>query len=215
MSGLVPVGHYVRDLGAGIERLIENVLDWEHLPHLHEGSFASIEPVAASATGWRATARLADGRALDLLLELDPRAASWITQSRIDDRLVSEIISKAEATGSDRCRVTVTFKVADVPEKRRHSVAARYQRLYAALYDEDERMMIARADALRRGPAALRETRPVTLADGSSHEAPIYCPHQGLPLDAEPDAGGVITCPWHGYRIDLRTGRCASPHALR
>ena len=26
----------------------------------------------------------------------------------------------------------------------------------------------------------------------------------------EPDADGVMTCPWHGYRFDARTGACLS-----
>ena len=85
-----------------------------------------------------------------------------------------------------------------------------YQRLYRELYDEDERMMIARADALRRSPATSRLRRIVTLTDGSTHEIPLYCPHQGLPLDAEPDSAGTVTCPWHGFRFDVRTGHCVS-----
>ncbi len=36
------------------------------------------------------------------------------------------------------------------------------------------------------------------------------CPHRGLPLAAEgrpiDDPGGVIRCPWHGSRFDVRTG---------
>ena len=42
MTALVEVGSYVRDLGASVERLFENALDWEHLPHVHLGSFALI-----------------------------------------------------------------------------------------------------------------------------------------------------------------------------
>ncbi|WP_131784475.1 Rieske (2Fe-2S) protein [Protofrankia symbiont of Coriaria ruscifolia] len=36
------------------------------------------------------------------------------------------------------------------------------------------------------------------------------CPHQGLPLDrAMIDADArTITCPWHGYRFDCKTGEC-------
>lgn len=32
------------------------------------------------------------------------------------------------------------------------------------------------------------------------------CLHVGNPLDDGPVAGQVLTCPWHGWRYDLRTG---------
>ena len=210
MTALVPVGRYVRDLGASIARLYENALDWEHLPHVHAGSFAAIRLIAADVAGWRAEAALPDGRPLMLDLALDRDAGRWITRTSIGGRPASEIRTQAEATGAESCRVTVEFAVADVAEAKRAAAGAYYERLYADLYDEDERLMKARADAIRRGPKALELRRDVTLADGSVHAMPLYCPHQGLPLDAEPDADGVVACPWHGYRFDVRTGRCVS-----
>ena len=70
--------------------------------------------------------------------------------------------------------------------------------------------MIHRAAFLKAGPAARRETRLARLPDGTSVEVPRLCPHQGLPLDCEPDAQGMMTCPWHGFRFDARTGACLS-----
>jgi hypothetical protein len=54
VSDLVEVGRYTRDLGASIDRLYENALDWEHLPHLHKSDFASIAVIAHSHAGWQA-----------------------------------------------------------------------------------------------------------------------------------------------------------------
>ncbi len=204
MTGLVPIGRYVRDLRASRERMIENALDWEHLPHLHAGSFSGIRLVRADGAGWSAEAELDSGGAVTLDLRLDERG--WVTRTSSAGRLASEIRTVAESTGDDSCRVTVDFLVADVPEDRRAAVGAFYQTLYARLYDEDERMMMARARVLREGRPA--GTRTVTLADGSEHRVPLACPHQGLPLAAEPDEQGLITCPWHGYRYEVRTGRC-------
>ena len=209
MSELVEVGSYTRDLGAALDRLIENALDWEHLPHLHDSSFSAIEVVEHGPTGWRAQARLANGRAVTLALALD--GAGWITRTYAGDRLATEIRSAAEATGPDSCRVHVRFLVADLLPGKGADAGQRYRALYERLYDEDERMMIARAEAIRRGPAALSVRRTVRLPDGAELQAPVYCPHQGLPLDADPDADGVIVCPWHGYRVDARTGRCTPP----
>jgi hypothetical protein len=209
VSALVEVGSYTRELGAGIERLYENALDWEHLPHLHDASFSAIRAIEHGPTGWRAEARLASGQLIMLDLRLDE--TGWVTRSLSGERVTTEIRTQAEPTGPDSCRVQVRFLVADVPEGKRAAIGDQYRALYVQLYDEDECMMIARAEAIRRGPDALKLRRTATMPDGSEVQAPIYCPHQGLPLDAQPDAAGLITCPWHGYRVDIRTGRCAAP----
>lgn len=212
---LIHVGRYVRDLGASLARMFENALDWEHLPHLHSSSFESIELLDADGTGWRAEARLpGDRRPLILDLRLDREAGIWLTRTVGGGRLLSEIRTLAEATGERSCRVTVDFHVAGVEEEKRETVGAYYQRLYAQLYDEDEAMMIARQQALD-SPAAIRNGwRTVSLPDGD-YPVPLACPHLALPLDAEPDADGIITCPWHGFRFDVRTGRCVSGQRCR
>lgn len=209
MSALVEVGRYQRDLGAALDRLIENALDWEHLPHLHDGSFSAIRVTEHGPEGWRAEARLANGAPTIFDLRLD--GAGWITRGYSGERLATEIRSRAEATGPDSCRVHVRFLVADAPEAKRAGISERYRALYARLYDEDERMMIARGEAIRRGPAALKLRREARLPDDTPVQAPVYCPHQGLPLTAKPDAEGLIICPWHGYRINTRTGICTAP----
>jgi nitrite reductase (NADH) small subunit len=33
------------------------------------------------------------------------------------------------------------------------------------------------------------------------------CLHIGNPIDDGPVSGEVVTCPWHGWRYDLRTGQ--------
>lgn len=40
---LVRVARYERTIRADIERVWENVLDWEHLAHLHDSSFDHID----------------------------------------------------------------------------------------------------------------------------------------------------------------------------
>lgn len=40
------------------------------------------------------------------------------------------------------------------------------------------------------------------------------CVHQGLSLDGGSCSGGVITCPWHGFRFDASSGEClTAPNA--
>jgi nitrite reductase (NADH) small subunit len=33
------------------------------------------------------------------------------------------------------------------------------------------------------------------------------CPHQGGPLADGPLDGTLVTCPWHGWQFDVRTGK--------
>lgn len=46
---------------------------------------------------------------------------------------------------------------------------------------------------------------------GELHALDGVCPHRGGPLgEGTVGADGVATCPWHGWRFDVRTGRCAN-----
>lgn len=41
------------------------------------------------------------------------------------------------------------------------------------------------------------------------------CPHKGGPLGTGPFDGAVVTCPWHGFTVDVRTGRSPRAPGLR
>jgi len=41
------------------------------------------------------------------------------------------------------------------------------------------------------------------------------CPHQGGPLGKGKLAGCVVTCPWHGWQFDVRTGQHQVTASLR
>lgn len=204
-----PAGTYVRDLGAPIARLIENALDWEHLPHVHATDFTALELTAADDWGWSARVD-GPGGTLDLDLRLDPDRLGWVTTSRSNGAIVSRIDSRAESTGAEACRVSVAFYVPEVPRGQEAAVASFFTTLYARLYDEDEAMMQARHAALKQGVGLFATRREVQMADGAFVSIPTACPHLGLPLDSEPDAEGIVTCRWHGYQFDARTGRCVS-----
>jgi nitrite reductase (NADH) small subunit len=43
--------------------------------------------------------------------------------------------------------------------------------------------------------------------DGNFYALDGVCPHQGGPLGKGKITGCVVTCPWHGWQFDVRTGQ--------
>jgi len=43
--------------------------------------------------------------------------------------------------------------------------------------------------------------------DGQYYVLDGVCPHQGGPLGKGELAGPIVTCPWHGWQFDVRTGQ--------
>lgn len=43
--------------------------------------------------------------------------------------------------------------------------------------------------------------------DGQLHALDGVCPHQGGPLGKGCLTGAIVTCPWHGWQFDVRTGQ--------
>ena len=210
---LTNVGTYRRPLGGSLERLLENALDWEHLPWLHSSSFSSIECHDAGRWGWRARVGSAvDGSDFSLELLLDADRATWVSRTTEGTGVGTEIWSTAVATGPRSCEVTVNFHVPDVRSDTADRLGQAYARLYERLYDEDESMMIGRQAAF---DARKEVSVKVVEVDGEQCAFRARCPHLLGPLDDAPVVDGVVQCPWHGYRFDVRTGANLDGHPCR
>lgn len=50
--------------------------------------------------------------------------------------------------------------------------------------------------------------KPIALCNVEGHFYAVnaVCPHMGGPLASGRLAGCVVTCPWHGWTFDVRTG---------
>ncbi len=241
---LTSVAVYERTVAASLERVWENVRDWEHLPWLHSSSFRSIECVDSGAWGWRARVGLAPastGGEILIELRIEPERLRYVTRTLEGSGRGTEIWTRLDPLDDARTDIAVEFQLPDVAPEAADSLGAAFTRLYTRLWDEDEAMMQRRsAELSRRAMPARSELAAVPLGsleelrarlplqveyaghrfrvvevDGTLLAHATVCSHALGPLgDAEVE-DGCIRCPWHGYRYDVRTGRSTDGHGLR
>lgn len=234
-SGVDHVGTYKRTLPVNLDRMYENALDWEHLPHLHGSSFGGIECIEAGGWGWRC--RVIDGRGRESILELalDRSCRRWITRNLEGPSKGAEIWTHVFVTGPQLMDLVIDYFVPGVPEADREKVGRVYAAAYERLYDEDvwmmterQRRLDERLDSVEREanvriplpsefPAAFSMAgRDFQLhqLDGAWVVYPAACPHQLGPLDPMQE-DGTVHCPWHGYRFDVQSGECLTGSSCR
>jgi nitrite reductase/ring-hydroxylating ferredoxin subunit len=242
---LTHVATYRRTVEASLERVWENVLDWEHLPWLHDSSFLDARVKEAGDWGWRATLGVptaGDGRReMDLELLIQEPGDRYVSRTTRGQGAGSEIWTALEAQGPARTGVAVGFWLPDVPPEKGPRLGAIFTELYTRLWDEDEQMMRRRqAELDRSAPAPVAEREGLDLgnldvlrshlpldvevdgrpfrvvADGE--ELLVHstvCPHRLGPLERTPDDPHGLRCPWHGYRFDARSGSSCDARRLR
>jgi len=203
---------YERTIHASLERIWENVLDWEHLPWLHKESFGHVRLFERSRDGWRGEASVVGGAPFELDVALDREARRYHSRTVAGPGAGTDIVTELFPVGERETRIRVDFLVPGIAPEHAERVGAVYVGLYTLLWDQDEAMM-RRRQALLDGTLAC-PTREV-LVDGAPAQFATVCPHLGGPLDDAPVDGGCVTCPWHGYRFDVRTGRSTDGHGLR
>jgi nitrite reductase (NADH) small subunit len=75
---------------------------------------------------------------------------------------------------------------------------------------------IAKKDELRPGEGKIAEAGGTSLAvfnvDGTFHCIENTCCHKGGPLGDGDLNDKVVTCPWHGWKFDVTTGKCLVPN---
>src|SRR5215831_8434102 len=123
-SGLVLAGTYTQEVRAGIERIWENVLDWEHLPALHEIYFNQVALIEIGSWGWRVELTKAPGtadRRMLLELQIDRVKARYRVRILAGDGVGTEIWTRLEALGPQRTAIEVRFYL---PEHRPERLAA-------------------------------------------------------------------------------------------
>jgi nitrite reductase (NADH) small subunit len=78
---------------------------------------------------------------------------------------------------------------------------------------------VARVEDLPRGSARLVQDGEAEIAvfhcDDGYFATQAHCLHLGGPLARGRLEGCVLTCPWHGWQYDVRTGENEFDRALR
>lgn len=235
------VGSYRRVLPVSLERMYENTLDWEHLPHLHNSSFGSIECLDSGAWGWRAKVVDRKQQVSELELLLDRTRRRWITRNVSGPSEGAEIWTLVSPLAAHQIEIVIDFFVPGVPPEAKEKVGRAYAAAYTTLYDEDVDMMVTRQqnldqriegsrdDELVIGSAASLPERQVVAFRGREFVVcrdpqgdvqdwlvfPALCPHQLGPLVDAQVVDGAVTCPWHGYAFDARSGANLSGQTCR
>ncbi len=231
---------YRRTIRASLERVWENVFDWEHLPYLHDSAFAEIELVDSGSWGWHALVRFSGGDARsEIELVADREAGHYVARTLRGVGAGGEIWTQLQAKGPEATDIIVEFCTAEAPREQLDLIGRGSVALYQRLWDEDESMMRERqaaldAEAPEDPPPSLslgsresvRKRLPLDLQFGGrpyriielDGELVIYssrCPHALGPLDDGVDASGKTICPWHGYEFDVRSGTSCDGRKLR
>ena len=61
----------------------------------------------------------------------------------------------------------------------------------------------------RQFEAAGRKVAVFRLS-GALYAMDGVCPHRGGPVGEGTVENGVVACPWHGWRFEVKTGRCVN-----
>lgn len=170
-KALTLVATYQRTIHASLERIWENVLDWEHLPWLHRRSFLSIRLLEQTTDGWRARVILPPAeasRAVVIAIQLDQPSLRYWSRTLEGQGAGSEILTGLAPLDERTTNIVVEFRVPEVSAAQARTVGEAYLRLYRRLWDEDEAMMIRRqtlldARLINKTPLVLQKRRAQSL----------------------------------------------------
>ena len=241
MANIYLAETYRRRVGASLSRIWENVLDWEHLPALHSGSFKTVELIDSDTVGWRIRLTPQSGDAADaqvLRLDTDRAWQRYKVTTETGPGTSSEIRVALTPLGPNDTGIVAEYHVPVSDPMRRAMIGTGFIAAYHILWNEDEAMMHVREAALAPigeptplpkhvmlGPAAdLVLPRVFAFGpgrfrlldlDGRLVAHSVTCPHWLGPLDQANVDHGHIRCPWHGYSFDVATGRSADGRGMR
>ena len=79
---------------------------------------------------------------------------------------------------------------------------------------------VAKVSDIQTGGSIIVDVEGESIAifkvkEGEYHAISNTCPHQGGPLGEGHLEGNTVTCPWHAWNFDVRSGACETVPADR
>ncbi len=136
---LTLIASYDRLIRANVTRVWENVLDWEHLPHLHSASFSYVSLDEAGVWGWRTWSNPERTAYIELCVDETQYVARNYDANEQTSEIWTYLTPEKEQTG-----IHVEFYATKIKPEAKDKVGKIYLSLYEQLWDEDEAMMMAR-----------------------------------------------------------------------
>jgi hypothetical protein len=162
-KSLTLVATYRRTIRASLERIWENVRDWEHLPWLHCSSFCSVELLEQTSTSWRARITMPPAEApreAEIELQMDTPNLRYWSRTLSGQGAGGEILTRLTPVDAHTTNITVEFRALVANPKQADTAGAAYVRLYQQLWDEDEQMMRRRQELIDEGRIGSEPLRP-------------------------------------------------------
>jgi len=148
---LTLVATYRRTIHASLERIWENVRDWEHLPWLHRSSFSSIRLLEQTPETWRARITMPSAntpREAVIELQLAQANLRYWSRTLAGQGAGGEILTCLKPIDERTTNILVEFRVPGIKAEQAEAIGAAYLRLYTRLWEEDERMMSRRQELI-------------------------------------------------------------------
>jgi nitrite reductase/ring-hydroxylating ferredoxin subunit len=148
---------YNRVVRAGVDRIWENVFDWEHLPVLHDTYFNHVELLDIGAWGWRVVLTKQPGtadRRLLLELRVDKENTRYCVHTLEGAGTGTRIWTLLDPVEPHQTAIEVRYYLPEHRPEKVETLGEKYRCSCRRLWDEDEAMMMRREMLARRPPGA-------------------------------------------------------------
>ncbi len=180
---------YHREIAASVDRILENVFDWEHLPVLHDAYFTAIERLEGGEWGWRV--RLSrppstSERDQILRLEVDRGRQRYTAVFEAGIGAGTRFWTLMTPLGPNRTGIEVRYYLPETQPDRLAMLGTKYLASCERLWSEDEVMMQHREMAEARARAWAAEppppAAPVPLGPRAALLLPMLVDFAGRPF---------------------------------
>jgi nitrite reductase/ring-hydroxylating ferredoxin subunit len=201
---------YRRQVHASIQRIWENVFDWEHLPVLHESYFNKVQLLQRDELGWQVQLTRQPGdpsRAQTLELQVDREQTRYRVRTLAGTGTGTQIWTLLKVLGPHETAIEVRYYLPEAQPDKVAVLGDKYRCSCHVLWNEDEVMMQQR-ERMLNAPLALEvptsmAPMDVGLIEEVRQRLPLLVEFAGQPFRIVAVAGELLAhstiCPhWLG-----------------